>query len=91
MGPHSYCQQLFTVILDRCSPEDMVMHLRQNVPLVMAQQLHKHSTISTQLVTAAFSLALGRSFTFEDYAIDSDPSLALPNQVRFSVCVYVCD
>ncbi|XP_069997726.1 lysosomal-trafficking regulator isoform X2 [Penaeus vannamei] len=73
--------KLFTVILDRCSPEDMVMHLRQNVPLVMAQQLHKHSTISTQLVTAAFSLALGRSFTFEDYAIDSDPSLALPNQV----------
>lgn len=69
-------------MLDRCSPEDTVLHLRQNVPLIMAQQLHKHSAISTQLVIAAFSLALERSFTFEDYAIDCDPSLALPQQVN---------
>ncbi|XP_071541821.1 uncharacterized protein [Panulirus ornatus] len=73
--------KLFTTMLDRCSPEDTVLHLRQNVPLIIAQQLHKHSAISTQLVIAAFSLALGRSFTFEDYAIDCDPSLALPQQV----------
>ena len=70
-------------MMDRCSPEDSVLHLRQNVPLIMGQQLHKHGTsISSQLVTAAFSLALGRSFTFEDYAVDCDPSLALQNKVR---------
>ncbi|KAK8729282.1 hypothetical protein OTU49_008737, partial [Cherax quadricarinatus] len=73
--------KLFTTMLDRCSPEDSVLHLRQNIPIIMAQQLHKHTTISTHLVLAAFSLALGRSFTFEDYAIDCDPSLALPQQV----------
>ena len=70
-------------MMDRCSPEDNVLHLRQNVPLIMGQQLHKHTTsISSQLVTASFSLALGRSFTFEDYAVDCDPTLALPNKVR---------
>ncbi|XP_042210039.1 uncharacterized protein LOC121857843, partial [Homarus americanus] len=73
--------KLFTTMLDRCSPEDSLLHLRQNIPLIMAQQLHKHATISTHLVLAAFSLALGRSFTFEDYAVDCDPSLALPQQV----------
>lgn len=69
--------------MDRCSPEDSVLHLRQNVPLIMGQQLHKHTaSMTSHLVTAAFSLALGRSFTFEDYAVDCDPTLALPHKVR---------
>ncbi|XP_063878429.1 lysosomal-trafficking regulator-like isoform X2 [Scylla paramamosain] len=84
--PHPVIRQavlkLFTTMMDRCSPEDNVLHLRQNVPLIMGQQLHKHATsISSQLVMAAFSLALSRSFTFEDYAVDCDPSLALQHKV----------
>ncbi|KAK4309758.1 hypothetical protein Pmani_018634 [Petrolisthes manimaculis] len=79
--------KLFGVVLERCSPEDGVVLLRQNVPLILAQQLHKHPLLSTHLVTAAFSLALGRPFTFDDYAVDCDPSLSLPHKVVLFVPV----
>ena len=68
--------QLFTTVLERCSHEDRVLHLRQHAPMVVAQQLYKHTSTSSQLVMAVFSLALGRPFTFDDYAVDSNPSLA---------------
>ncbi|XP_066957517.1 lysosomal-trafficking regulator isoform X3 [Macrobrachium rosenbergii] len=77
--------KLFTTILERCSHEDRVLHLRQHAPMVVAQQLYKHTSTSSHLVMAVFSLAHGRPFTFDDYAIDSDPSLALPGQVTMFI------
>ncbi|XP_068245807.1 lysosomal-trafficking regulator isoform X3 [Palaemon carinicauda] len=77
--------KLFTTILERCSHEDRVLHLRQHAPMVVAQQLYKHASSSSHLVMGVFSLALGRPFTFDDYAIDSDPSLALPGQVTMFI------
>ncbi|KAK7001970.1 hypothetical protein SK128_023174, partial [Halocaridina rubra] len=77
--------KLFSTILERCSHEDRILHLHQHAPMVVAQQLYKHTPTSCQLVMAVFSLALGRQFTFDDYAIDSDPSLALPAQVAMFI------
>ncbi|CAL4201683.1 unnamed protein product, partial [Meganyctiphanes norvegica] len=81
---HCMTLKVFRCVLERCSAEDGLVHLRQHVMYVMAHQLHKHTSVSTELLSAALSLATRHTFSFDHMEMEVDPSLALPHQV--SLC-----